>query len=633
MLGKLKLVYPDKDEQELTEFLNKKINKTFKDHECLIHNNHQDKQAKSSLLQLTEFIHDVKPIIGGQGVLYKNQYQSPNPSAGMLEDVMNRRDAIKKERKKCAEGSYEWLMKDIGQDNMKRVANSFYGANGAPTSTFYNLYTAASVTGTGQALISTAMTSYESLMSNNCKFFDMDEGLLFIDRVCHQTTYKSIRKVDKIDDVRKKAYDRIVEMFKYKQKIDYDILDRVFENLTEEDCYKLYFKNNIEAFFTQVPEVRKILSHIVNEVKEFRDPNKLPEGEEKRFARLYELCEELAVYNFPVRSRIDRDKYEKRQTGVVQDTDSTMLTISKVVHVLVDNYMNDEVAAESEMDIRFILVNTIAYFLTRYSQTFLARYARDTNIPDPYDKLLILKNEFYYPLLVTTSTKKRYLSKMMLQEGKLIDPPRIDVHGLDFAKAETSDRTKAFFDHIIKEYIMDAETIDVGIIFHKLKEFGREIEASILAGNMDYLTLKAVKEPDAYTDPLSEQGIKAVTNWNLAYPNMEISLPDRIMIVKVAAGTRSLYEKLEPKMPKDKFELYRDNIFYSKDSRIARQGLTVIGIPQNVGKIPQWIVDIADIPMMVYDNISKFNPVLQSLGTIPLKSRANMKHMSNIIDL
>ena len=154
MRGKIKLVFPTKSDEEIDKYLNKKIDDRFKDHDCVVHNNHQDKSAKSSLLQLIEFIHDTKPIIGGQGVLYKNQYQSANPSAGMLEDVMNRRDIIKKERKKCAEGSYEWLMKDIGQDNMKRVANSFYGANGAPTSTFYNLYTAASVTGTGQALMS-----------------------------------------------------------------------------------------------------------------------------------------------------------------------------------------------------------------------------------------------------------------------------------------------------------------------------------------------------------------------------------------------------------------------------------------------------------------------------------------------
>jgi hypothetical protein len=204
---------------------------------------------------------------------------------------------------------------------------------------------------------------------------------------------------------------------------------------------------------------------------------------------------------------------------------------------------------------------------------------------------------------------------------------------LDFAKAETSDRTKAFFDNLIKTYIMEAETIDVAVIFHKLKEFEREIADSILQGHMEYLTLKAVKEPEAYDDPLSEQGIKAVMAWNLAFPEMEIRLPDRIAIVKIDAGSRSLYEKLEPRMPKDKFELYRDNIFYSKDARIARQGLKAIAIPQNLDRIPQWIVDIADIKTMVYDNVSKFNPVLQSLGSIPLKSRANMKHMSNIIDL
>ena len=66
---------------------------------------------------------------------------------------------------------------------------------------------------------------------------------------------------------------------------------------------------------------------------------------------------------------------------------------------------------------------------------------------------------------------------------------------------------------------------------------------------------------------------------------------------------------------------------------IAKNGLAVIALPQNIDRIPQWIIDIADIASMAHDNVSKFNPVLISLGIVPLQSKANMVHMSNIVNL
>ena len=40
-----------------------------------------------------------------------------------------------------------------------------------------------------------------------------------------------------------------------------------------------------------------------------------------------------------------------------------------------------------------------------------------------------------------------------------------------------------------------------------------------------------------------------------------------------------------------------------------------------------------DIDTMVDDIISKFNPILESLGDITLRTRSGTSHMSNIIDL
>ena len=632
-ISKIKLVKPDIDEDKLLDYLDKVIDKNFKDHECLIHNNHKDVTANTSLLQLTQFLHDTKPIIAGNGTFFKNQIDAYNPNREMLLDYKTTRSRLKAERKQYEPGTYSFLVRDIGQDNVKRLMNSYYGASLAKTSTFYNKYSGASVTATGQALISTSMTSFEQMMVNNAKFFDMDECLLFIERVLHHTEYDHIDILVPIDDLYKKTFDHLYDSFLYKEKINVELLEKVLHNCNDTELAKLYFKNNFDAFLLEIPTVYKLMHRLVNATLSFRDPNKPPEIILPDLKEVWEYMKEFVCHDFTVRRRIERDEFHKRAFVVAQDTDSSIQTIYHHIQLLLDKFVEDEVAAENDEELTFILVNIISYFLKEWTVLFLARYARDSNIPDEFAKFLDLKNEFFYPIFVGTPTKKRYLTLMKLQEGKVIDPPKIDTHGLDFAKAETSDKVKEFFDGIIERDIMFAENIDVAKIIRKLKEFERIIGSSIASGETEYLGLKSVKPPEAYDEPLSEQGIKAVMAWNLAYPSMQIQLPDKIRLVKLVTDKRKKFEDHRNDIPEDIFKIIEKNIFEAKEETIVKNGFAVIALPQNIEKIPQWIIDIADVSTIIYDNVSKFNPILVSLGIVPLKSRANVVHMSNIVNL
>ena len=636
-IAKIKLIHPNIDEDKLNDYLDKIIDKNFKDHECVIHNNHKDITAKTSLLQLTQFLNDTKPIIAGNGTLYKNQFDAYNPSREMLLDYKTTRARLKKERRKFPEDSYQYMVRDIGQDNVKRLMNSFYGGGLSKTSTFYNKYTGASIPATGQALISTSMTSFEQMMMNNSKFFDMDEFLLFVERVLHQTEYKHLDIIkplmEKDIDIYDKAFDHLYDSFLYKDKVDEELIHKVLKHCTKEELFKLYFKNNFDAFLLEIPAVFKIIHRLVNATLEFRNPNEPRRPIKEDLDTVWSYMKEFVCHDFTVRRRIERDKFHKRKFVVAQDTDSSIQTIYHHIQLLLDNFVEDEVAAENDEELTFILVNIISYFLKQWTVLFLARYARDSNIPDEFAGYLDLKNEFFYPIFVATPTKKRYLTLMKLQEGKVINPPKIDTHGLDFAKAETSDSVKNFFDKLIKDEIMYAENIDVATIIRKLKGFEHLIANSILEGDTEYLGLKSVKPPEAYDEPMSEQGIKAVMAWNYAYPSMPIQLPDKILIVKLLTEKRKKFTEYKGVIPDEIYNTLEKNIFDSHDATVAKNGLAVIGIPQNVDKIPQWIIDIADISSMVNDNVSKFNPILISLGIVPLKSKANTVHMSNIVNL
>lgn len=80
----------------------------------------------------------------------------------------------------------------------------------------------------------------------------------------------------------------------------------------------------------------------------------------------------------------------------------------------------------------FIIINTLAYFITAAVSDTLYEYGKYSNIPKEHRHRFSMKNEFYFNKLVIGKKKKRYLSSIKLREGNLLDPYKPDVKGLIF---------------------------------------------------------------------------------------------------------------------------------------------------------------------------------------------------------
>ena len=633
---KLMRTYPSMSESDIEEKLYRIINTRMKDHPCLLDNNYLGTSRDTTLLAMTEFFAKQKPILAGYGVLFKPHDKSANASAGLLIESLDNRNKIKAERKKYPQGSYEFLVRDIGQGNEKVIANSYYGAAGADTSVFYNLYVAASTTGTGQALIATAETSFEALLEGNIKFFDLDECLLFIDRVVKTDMDMNFAVSNPYsDNMVKRVVDRLLSQFRDDQSHNDDyraMLTTIVSNLSDYDQLRLYFKNNLYEFLRDVSEVKELLTVLCSETKSFRNPNKVPEEIEDTITTLWQYIFHNVCHIHPTRSRIVRDSQHTRFATVTQDTDSTMVTIAKYMELMLSQNLTNQVAAENEDELDFICCNIMAYILTRYSQCFLERYCQDVNMPADQHKRINMKNEFYNLTMILTPKKKRYVSYTRLQEGQLIDPPMVKISGLDFIKSTTSDDVKSFFTSIIHDDILKVDEINVSSIIRKIKNFREILRNSFLNGELTYLNLVSAKEPEAYKKPYSQQAIKATIVWNAVEKNRLINLPEKIFVVKMDYKTEKRFNDNIDRFG-DVADIIRKEIFESPIGEIAKGGITVVGIPQNIDRLPQWVIDTMDIDTMVDDIISKFNPILESLGDITLRTRSGTSHMSNIIDL
>ena len=86
---------------------------------------------------------------------------------------------------------------------------------------------------------------------------------------------------------------------------------------------------------------------------------------------------------------------------------------------------------------------------------------------------------------------------------------------------------------LIKQHILNSDTIEMKEILRKLNNFKAEIKESIRKGERTYLPNASAKEMGAYKNPESEQSVRGVLAWNMLYPDNMIELPSKVSLVKL----------------------------------------------------------------------------------------------------
>lgn len=90
-------INPDWDKEEVETLVEKEMKKSFSNPSVVIDNNFKRETQNSTLLTIMDWAIDKKPLIAGNGTFYKNQHQAANPIANMLDGMLKRRKALKKE--------------------------------------------------------------------------------------------------------------------------------------------------------------------------------------------------------------------------------------------------------------------------------------------------------------------------------------------------------------------------------------------------------------------------------------------------------------------------------------------------------------------------------------------------------
>lgn len=648
MMVSMKRMHPEWDEDKMSEIIDDMIDENLQDPIVICDNNYTHENKTTYLLDVVDWLMDEKPIMGGNGTFYQNQDTAINPNATMVNAFLKERKQLKKQMFSVEdENSEEYKALDRAQGNKKRLANSYYGGSGAKTSAFYSKWSAPATTLTAQSVISTCESTIEAFLGNNFLFINLNECIHWMNLILKEEPVSDDWLVPHtVDDVFERLKSRFYD---YNTKFQPIILDYL-NNRTQDELNAIYYKNNITAFTKENEYVRdlyeKVFANIevypnaetVDEIPSwfksensslddhklikawngfanesaFLNPNKIPTTVSDYMEEIKELYMKYVYIDYIIVDKIYRLRKFKRDSVVIVDTDSCIIQMDTWASLCKDYIMKSQYGRNPDMN-EFIAVNSMTAILTDIISDILYKYSTFVNICEDHKRVLNMKNEFLFTKLIIGTKKKRYMSLIKVREGTLLKHEKYDVKGFDYMKSGTSESAKEFFDHIVGDYMLYSDEIDVGKIRMELDRFSKSIYDDLQEGNTKFLPLLKVNEFSGYKDPYSQQGVRGAIAWNILYPDETVEFPVSLSALKLTIVDELDIEPIRyenPEIYQKLLEVLNHEMTFkrNKEGKAVSRGLAILCIPQGK-KIPDWCKPYIDYETIINTIIGKFKGV------------------------
>ena len=630
--NKIKLLYKNIDEKKLLKIIDKKIDNTFSPEEIVVYNNYKEKKVISDSEKICNYILKKKPIINAVGCMWKQHHEEKNPTLDLLETILSDRKKLKKEMFQAEQDKDNNLrkLKDRGQRIKKILANSFYGISTKLVSYFYNYYVGTSITMQGRDIIFTAMTHFERLLSSNFIFEKLDDFIIYIYNILKECKYKyDINKIKTEEISSEKLFDFLIKKFNYEVSNDeIEIINKIINNLSKKEKKLVYYKNNLYEFFNDNLIIKKYLSKIIKSKEEFKNPNEPIDEFKIILDKIWILFEEFVFYKFPI---FDVNKIAtnmNRDTVILVDTDSNLLNLEPWYNFL-DNLFIDQNIKKNNLSMVYKCTSIIAYLLSKSIAGMFDMLTKKYLIEDESKrKKISMKNEFLFKRVLIVAMRN-YASSILLQEGKVKDPPQKELKGLAIKKIIVNSEISSIYQKLLYDKILIADEIDYSEIFNELNNIEEKIKNSFKNKELKYCTPFRVKTYDNYANPFAMEQIRATYLYNLIYPDKEIRLPTEINMLYLNIPT---LEELYPlrNINEELFDKIKTGYF--ENENISKYGISSIAFPKNLKKIPKIFIQFIDYERITKNLLQPFLPILKSMEVKMLKIKSDTQYYSNIIN-
>lgn len=645
----IKRIEPNMDEEDIKQVVTRMVKQRMKDPTIIMDNNVTGDGATITLTEMCNWIEKRNPVVSGNATFYCQPEELESPTSSMLRGLKKGRKAVKKEMFKYNPNSDEYAMLDLDQANKKVIMNAEYGGSGAPTAAFYTKYSPAATTLMAQSIITTMAAFFESYVGDNQKFFHVNE--------CYDWMNKVLEKKDKVPKWVKcpthiDVFHRIVKHFYMFDRSDYDGLKCYIENRSKDELIYLYYANNLRSFIKNHEEVIDLIRQVLYTLPNFEavekelpiefrgkfesdatssdvdkynkwvskvmflDPYTVPDCIAEPMKKLRELLHQFIYVEYCTPDSIVKLNNHYRNTVLLVDTDSNIINADLFVSFIIHQIFPHETFGRKRLYNEMILVNILANMLDDSVAKLLDYYGIIHHMGPEARAELTMKNEFMFRRFFIMTKKKRYAASIVLREGNIMMPFKLEIKGMDFIKAGVTKDVTDRFTKMLEKHILFSEELELHALMDDLKRFEKEIYHDLKIGGMKYLKQQAYKVESGYKSVEKAWQLpvfRGSSIWNELYPSRKIYSLDRVNILKLITVNEQALEKIKNTFPNE-YNMVVNKIYHSEKPEIRKAGLKVICIPKSVKKIPDWLIPLIDYDILISDVISSFRSVLDALN-------------------
>lgn len=298
-----------------------------------------------------------------------------------------------------------------------------------------------------------------------------------------------------------------------------------------------------------------------------------------------------------------------RVTVIRSDTDSVIFTLMDMVKWYSGKISLTEDGKVMNAFVVYLISKTLENVFARQSRLFGA------SVEDQH--LIGMKNEFFYPVMLTTPIKKTYAGLIYAQEGNILSKIKTDIKGVALKSSNLSGKVINLVKDTITKILEDSMN-DAKIDTLKLLENVSDVEYNIFNGIkdgevQDYLPISSVKPKEQYKKPDASL-YRCYELWQAVFADKygDIHIPSKVYCIPIK-GAKGKYIKSEEYMSwlKATNRNIHDNLIkYINDNDYD---ITRIIFPMNV-RIPVEIHKLLSIERLIYTNCKPLYLVLNSLG-------------------
>ena len=323
---------------------------------------------------------------------------------------------------------------------------------------------------------------------------------------------------------------------------------------------------------------------------------------EKKLKEMDPLLETF-IYTPICRPNVQKQPLLYRNSTVVSDTDSTIFTVKDWVGWYTGSvYSIDEKAYHIAM--------VMVYWITKAISDALYKYSIAQGARGKYAKVMAMKNEFLYPVMIQADKKKHYMGVITVQEGVILPTPDIDLKGGQFRGSDVPKIATKFAEDLIAD-ILDKMyrkgKISAHEVIAKVRAFEEQIYTDIQNGDTQWYKTLSIKTKEKYTTPMSSNWYYYLAWQEIFAPKYgDILLPIKTPAVPINPPTESYWTWLSEK---DKAMYKRWQEFLVKYKRNP----TSMAINPVGGKVPPELVPLIKVKDIIHHTVKPCHLALRQL--------------------